>query len=92
MCPGCTVTGRHPKARDWAKYSVGLAGRRPEPLFNNAGVSSPQTQFEDLRFARWQNVVDINLTSSFLCAQGAFKPMKAQAFRPNSAPLEFAGN
>ena len=75
---------------------------RLDVLFNNAGVSSLQTQFEDLSFAQWQNVVDINLTGSFLCAQGAFKLMKAQAPqggriinngsisahspRPNSAP------
>lgn len=75
---------------------------RLDVLFNNAGVSSLQTQFEDLSFAQWQNVVNINLTGSFLCAQGAFKLMKAQAPqggriinngsisaqspRPNSAP------
>ena len=75
---------------------------RLDVLFNNAGVNSPRANFEDLTFDQWQNVVNINLTGSFLCAQGAFRLMKAQlpqggriinngsisahAPRPNSAP------
>ncbi|CAN5255155.1 SDR family oxidoreductase [soil metagenome] len=75
---------------------------RLDVLFNNAGVSSPRASFEDLSFDQWQNVVNINLTGSFLCAQGAFRLMKEQlpqggriinngsisahAPRPNSAP------
>ncbi|MDB5928923.1 MAG: short-chain dehydrogenase/reductase [Polaromonas sp.] len=75
---------------------------RLDVLFNNAGVNSPRAIFEDLTFDQWQNVVNINLTGSFLCAQGAFRLMKdqlpqggriinngsisAHAPRPNSAP------
>ena len=75
---------------------------RVDVLFNNAGVSGIGTGFEDIAFDTWKNVVDINLTGSFLCAQGAFKMMKdqtpqggriinngsisAHAPRPNSAP------
>ena len=75
---------------------------RLDVLFNNAGVNSPRANFEDLTSEQWQNVVDINLTGSFLCAQGAFRLMKdqlpqggriinngsisAHAPRPNSAP------
>lgn len=75
---------------------------RLDVLFNNAGVNSPRASFEDLTFEQWQNVVNINLTGSFLCAQGAFRLMKEQlpqggriinngsisahAPRPNSAP------
>ncbi|MDB5885501.1 MAG: short-chain dehydrogenase/reductase [Polaromonas sp.] len=75
---------------------------RLDVLFNNAGVNSPRANFEDLSYDQWQNVVNINLTGSFLCAQGAFRLMKnqlpqggriinngsisAHAPRPNSAP------
>ena len=75
---------------------------RLDVLFNNAGVNSPRASFEDLTYDQWQNVVNINLTGSFLCAQGAFRLMKdqlpqggriinngsisAHAPRPNSAP------
>lgn len=75
---------------------------RLDVLFNNAGVNSPRGNLEDLTFEQWQNVVNINLTGSFLCAQGAIRLMKdqlpqggriinngsisAHAPRPNSAP------
>ncbi len=75
---------------------------RLDLLFNNAGVNSPRVNFEDLTFEQWQNVVNINLNGSFLCAQGAVRLMKdqlpqggriinngsisAHAPRPNSAP------
>ena len=75
---------------------------RLDLLFNNAGMSGPKALFEDITFAQWQDVVGINFTGSFLCAQGAFRMMKnqspqggriinngsisAHAPRPNSAP------
>ena len=75
---------------------------RVDVLFNNAGVGLPAGGFDELTFEQWQNVVNINLTGSFLCAQAAFRVMKAQspqggriinngsisahAPRPNSAP------
>lgn len=74
---------------------------RLDLLFNNAGVSIGGA-IEDLTSEQWKTVVDINLTGSFLCAQAAFRMMKAQqprggriinngsisahAPRPNSAP------
>ncbi len=51
---------------------------RVDVLFNNAGVSANGIAFEDLSFERWKNVVDINLTGSFLCTQEAFRMMKDQ--------------
>jgi NAD(P)-dependent dehydrogenase (short-subunit alcohol dehydrogenase family) len=75
---------------------------RLDLLFNNAGVGAPAIPLEDLTYAQWKNVVDINLTGVFLCTQEAFKLMKSQtprggriinngsisahAPRPNSAP------
>ena len=71
-------------------------------LFNNAGGNVPGTPFEDLAYEDWARVVQVNLTGSFLCAQQAFRMMKAQqpqggrivnngsisahAPRPDSAP------
>jgi NAD(P)-dependent dehydrogenase (short-subunit alcohol dehydrogenase family) len=48
-------------------------------LFNNAGGKVPAGPLEDLAYADWARVVQINLTGSFLCAQQAFRLMKAQA-------------
>jgi NADP-dependent 3-hydroxy acid dehydrogenase YdfG len=50
---------------------------RIDILFNNAGVGAG-VPFEDLTYDQWKNVVDINLTGSFLCAQEAFRAMLAQ--------------
>ncbi len=47
-------------------------------LFNNAGGNVPAGPLEDLAYADWARVVQINLTGSFLCAQAAFRLMKAQ--------------
>jgi len=75
---------------------------RIDALFNNAGLNAPGVPFEELPYEKWKAVVDVNLTGSFLCAQAAFRVMKAQdpqggriinngsisahAPRPDSAP------
>ena len=75
---------------------------RLDVLFNNAGCNAPAVPMEDLTFDQWSDVVAVNLTGAFLCAQEAFRLMKAQqpqggriinngslsahVPRPNSAP------
>ncbi|MGH7122641.1 MAG: SDR family oxidoreductase [Acetobacteraceae bacterium] len=75
---------------------------RVDLLFNNAGTGAPAIGFDELSFEQWSRVVATNLTGSFLCAQAAFRTMKAQrpmggriinngsisahAPRPNAAP------
>jgi NAD(P)-dependent dehydrogenase (short-subunit alcohol dehydrogenase family) len=75
---------------------------RLDLLFNNAGVGAPAIPLEELSYQQWKDVIDTNLTGSFLCTQEAFKLMKRQqpsggriinngsisahAPRPNSAP------
>lgn len=51
---------------------------RLDLLFNNAGRSAFAVPLEELSFADWQAVVDVNLTGVFLCTQQAFRLMKRQ--------------
>ena len=75
---------------------------RLDVLFNNAGTNAPAIPLEDLTYEQWNQVVAVNLTGAFLCAQEAIKLMKVQrpeggriinngsisahVPRPNSAP------
>ena len=75
---------------------------RLDLLFNNAGMSAPGINLEDLTPQQWLDVVNVNLSGVFYCTQEAFKIMKdqtprggriinngsisAQSPRPNSAP------
>ena len=51
---------------------------RLDVLFNNAGTNAPAIPMEELSYAQWMQVVAVNLTGAFLCAQEAIKLMKAQ--------------
>ncbi|HEX3860891.1 MAG TPA: SDR family oxidoreductase [Stellaceae bacterium] len=51
---------------------------RIDLLFNNAGISTRNIPIDDLTYEQWTDVVSVNLTGSFLCAQHAFRMMKAQ--------------
>jgi NAD(P)-dependent dehydrogenase (short-subunit alcohol dehydrogenase family) len=51
---------------------------RTDLLFNNAGTGAPAVALDELTYDQWRAVVDVNLTGAFLCAQAAFRMMRAQ--------------
>jgi NAD(P)-dependent dehydrogenase (short-subunit alcohol dehydrogenase family) len=51
---------------------------RLDLLFNNAGMGAPAVPIDELPLAKWQEVVDTNLSGSFYCLQQAFRVMKSQ--------------
>jgi NAD(P)-dependent dehydrogenase (short-subunit alcohol dehydrogenase family) len=75
---------------------------RLDVLFNNAGRGAPGVPLDELTYQQWDDVVRVNLTGAFLCAQEAMRIMKTQTPRggriinngsisatvprPNSAP------
>ena len=54
---------------------------RVDLLFNNAGSGAPAVPLDELSFAQWRAVVDVNLSGAFLCTQAAFRIMKSQSPR-----------
>jgi len=52
---------------------------RLDVLFNNAGIGTPRLPMEELTLNDWKQVIDVNLTGSFLCAQEAIRIMKDQS-------------
>ena len=52
---------------------------RLDLLFNNAGRGTPPVPMEELTFEQWSQVVGVNLTGAFLCAQEAIRMMKGQS-------------
>ncbi len=53
---------------------------RLDMLFNNAGIGAPGAP-EELEIDKWKQVVDVNLTGCFMCAQQAMRIMKEQTPR-----------
>lgn len=49
-----------------------------DALFNNAGVSLPGAPIDEIDVAAWRNLIDINLTGSFIAARAAFGIMRHQ--------------
>jgi NAD(P)-dependent dehydrogenase (short-subunit alcohol dehydrogenase family) len=52
---------------------------RLDVLFNNAGTGSPATNFGDVTFEQWSNVINVNIHGMFLCANAAFRMMRDQS-------------
>jgi len=51
---------------------------RVDVLFNNAGSNCKPSTIDEISFADWKSVIDVNLTGSFLAARAAFRQMRAQ--------------
>ncbi|WP_148255142.1 SDR family oxidoreductase [Aidingimonas lacisalsi] len=66
---------------DAAFDRVATAWGRVDLLFNNAGRGAPPATPDELPVAVWREVVDTNLTGSFLCARAAFRVMREQSPR-----------
>lgn len=47
-------------------------------LFNNAGIFTASKTIDEVSLEDWTNIVQVNLTGSFLCARAAFGWMRAQ--------------
>jgi NAD(P)-dependent dehydrogenase (short-subunit alcohol dehydrogenase family) len=56
-------------AKDWGRLDA---------IFNNAGVSMPSATIDEIDVTAWRNLMDINITGSFICAKVAFGLMRAQ--------------
>ncbi len=70
--------GKQPEVKRLFADVVKTFGRL-DFLFNNAGMGLPAEPMENIPFEKWQQVVDVNLTGSFLCAQEAIRQFKAQS-------------
>ncbi len=69
---------RDPSSVDALFGAVRREFGRLDVLFNNAGIAA-SAPLAELSYERWKEVVDVNLTGAFLCAQGAFRLMQAQS-------------
>jgi NAD(P)-dependent dehydrogenase (short-subunit alcohol dehydrogenase family) len=52
---------------------------RIDLLFNNAGVTGPSVQLDEVSTEQWEEVIATNLSGSFYCAQEAFRKMREQS-------------
>ncbi len=58
--------------------AVVAAWGRVDVLINNAGTFGVTETVDKLPVGQWQDVIDTNLTGSFLCARAAFRVMREQ--------------
>ena len=52
---------------------------RLDVLFNNAGNMMPGTNFGDMEFEQFKNVIDVNLSGAFLIANRSYRLMRDQS-------------
>lgn len=57
---------------------IGKEFGRLDLLFNNAGMGYKSVPIDEIPVEVWHDVVDVNLTGSFLCARAAFGMMRRQ--------------
>jgi len=76
ILPG-DVTSEADVARCFESFTA-EAGRL-DVLFNNAGSFGPAGPIDEIDFADWRQVVDVNLHGMFLCARAAFGLMRRQS-------------
>ena len=68
---------RDPAQVDEMVKSVGAEFGRVDGLVNNAGIM-PQSQFADMTVEEWREVIDVDLTGSFLCTKAVLPGMLAR--------------
>jgi NAD(P)-dependent dehydrogenase (short-subunit alcohol dehydrogenase family) len=73
---GCDIT--KPDEVDALYAEVEKAFGRIDLLFNNAGMGFKAATIDEVPVEVWTEVVNVNLTGSFLCARGAFAAMRKQ--------------
>lgn len=77
----CATDVSEPKSvRSLFEFVTDQFGRL-DLLFNNAGTNTRAVPLEELTVAEWTNVVNVNLTGTFLCTQQAVRIMKSQTPR-----------
>lgn len=72
----CDVTDRKAVKRVFKKIETSYG--RLDVLFNNAGRGSPTCLIDEIAYETWFDVLQTNVTGSFLLAQEAFRLMRTQ--------------
>lgn len=70
-----------PSSVDQLFASAQHAFGRLDMLFNNAGVAVEGKSVEELSYERWKQMLDVNVSGTFLCTQAAFRQMSRQTPR-----------
>ena len=73
----CDVTDREQVRQAFVKIELDYG--RIDVLFNNAGIGSPYCLIDEISHETWMDVLQTNVTGSFLLAQQAFRLMRAQS-------------